>query len=50
MSGQWVRLPDLSGQIQSSNSDIEEDCEDSNYKEDNKKNELALKLKELEYR
>ncbi|PKC67255.1 hypothetical protein RhiirA1_393845, partial [Rhizophagus irregularis] len=31
-------------------SDIEEDCEDSNYKEDNKENELALKLKELEYR
>ncbi|RGB36281.1 hypothetical protein C1646_783888 [Rhizophagus diaphanus] len=31
-------------------SDIEEDCEDSDYKEDNKENELALKLKELEYR
>ncbi|RGB34486.1 hypothetical protein C1646_760505 [Rhizophagus diaphanus] len=31
-------------------SDIEEDCEDSDYKEENKENELALKLKELEYR
>ena len=31
-------------------SDIEEDCEDSDYKEGNKENELALKLKELEYR
>ncbi|PKK63721.1 hypothetical protein RhiirC2_716774 [Rhizophagus irregularis] len=30
-------------------SDIEEDCKDSDYKEDNKENELALKLKELEY-
>ncbi|PKY59306.1 hypothetical protein RhiirA4_481930 [Rhizophagus irregularis] len=31
-------------------SNIEEDCENSNYKEDNKENELVLKLKELEYR